>query len=84
VRKKERRIRRRERLEKRDEEFRLREQQGLFPPVTSEYSSSEEEEEEECDGGVLPERWQLAPPLTESRGGGKVASPRGGCGSARC
>jgi hypothetical protein len=50
-RKKERRIRRRERREQRDEEFRLREQQGLSPPATSEYSSLGEGEEEESDGG---------------------------------
>jgi hypothetical protein len=56
--KKERGIRRRE---QRDEEFRLREQQGLSPPATPEYSSSEEEEEE-SDGGRPPERWVPAPP----------------------
>jgi hypothetical protein len=40
ARKKERGIRRRERREQIDEEFRLREQQGLSPPATPEYSSS--------------------------------------------
>jgi hypothetical protein len=39
--KKERGIRRRERREHRDEELRWREQQGLSPPATLEYSSSE-------------------------------------------
>jgi hypothetical protein len=34
ARKKEKRIRRRERREQKDEEFRLREQQGLSPPAT--------------------------------------------------
>jgi hypothetical protein len=63
TRKKEKRIRWRERREQRSEEFRLREQQGLSLPVTSKYSSSEEEEEEESDGGrALPERWEPAPP----------------------
>jgi hypothetical protein len=63
ARKKEKRIRRWERREWRDEEFRLREQQGLSPPATSEDSSSGEEEEEEGDGGqALPERWEPAPP----------------------
>jgi hypothetical protein len=46
ARKKERSIWRRERWEQRCEEFRLREQQGLSSPGTSEYSSSDEEEEE--------------------------------------
>jgi hypothetical protein len=50
MRKKEKRIRRRERLEQRSEEFRLREQRGLSSPATSEYSSSDDEEEE-SDGG---------------------------------
>jgi hypothetical protein len=66
ARKRERRLRRRERREQRDEEFRLREQQGLSPPATSEDSSEEEEEEEEeeeDDGGrALPERWEPTPP----------------------
>jgi hypothetical protein len=48
--KKAKRIRRRECREQRSEEFRLREQQGLSSPATSEYSSSDEEEEE-SDGG---------------------------------
>jgi hypothetical protein len=53
VRKKEKRIRRREHREQRSEEFRLRELQGLSPPATSEYSSSLSEEE--SDGGrALP------------------------------
>jgi hypothetical protein len=57
ARKKEKRIRRRERREQKSEEFRLREQQGLSSPVTSEYSLSDEEEEKESDGGrALPER----------------------------
>jgi hypothetical protein len=54
ARKKERRIRWRERQEQRDEEFRLHELQGLSPPATSEYSSSGEGEEEESDGGQPP------------------------------
>jgi hypothetical protein len=46
-----------------DEEYHLREQQGLSPPATSEYSSSGEGEEEESDGGQAPsERWEPAPP----------------------
>jgi hypothetical protein len=43
ARKKERGIRCWERREQRDEEFQLREQQGLSPPTTSEYSFSDEE-----------------------------------------
>jgi hypothetical protein len=44
--------------ERRSEEFRLREQQGLSSPGTEEYSSSnkEEEEEEEVREQVLPDR----------------------------
>jgi hypothetical protein len=61
ARKKEKRIRRRERWEQRSEEFRLREQQGLSSPATSEYSSSDEEEESNR-GRALPERWEPAPP----------------------
>jgi hypothetical protein len=48
ARKKEKSIRRWEHREQRDAEFRLREQQGLSPPTTSEDSSSGEGEEE-CD-----------------------------------
>jgi hypothetical protein len=56
-------MRRCERRERRSEEFRLREQQGLSSPGTEEYSSSDKEEEEESDGGrVPPERWQPSPP----------------------
>jgi hypothetical protein len=44
-------MRQRERRERRSEEFRLREQQGLSSPGTGEYSLSGEEEEEESDGG---------------------------------
>jgi hypothetical protein len=65
---------------KSDEEFRLREQQGLSPLATSEYSSSGEEEEEESDGPPS-ERWEPTSPLTESRGGGRRASAWGGHGS---
>jgi hypothetical protein len=81
VRKKERRTRRRERREQRDEEYRLREQQGLSPLVTSEYSSLGEEEE--SDGGHALLRGGILHPLTESRRGGRGASARGGRGSAR-
>jgi hypothetical protein len=53
MRKRERSIWRREHRERRSEEFRLREQQGLSSPRTEEYSSSDEEEEE-SDGGRAP------------------------------
>jgi hypothetical protein len=52
--KKERRIRWQERREQRDKEYQLREQQGLCPPTTLEYSSPGEGEEEESDGGQAP------------------------------
>jgi hypothetical protein len=54
-----------ERRERRSEEFRLREQQGLSSPGIEEYSSSDEEEKEgreEDRGQVLPDRWEPAPP----------------------
>jgi hypothetical protein len=75
------RIRWRERQEQRDEEFWLRDQQGLFPPATSDYSSSGEEEEEESDGGRAPLRGGSMHPLVESRGGSRGASDWGGRGS---
>jgi hypothetical protein len=43
----------RERRERRNEEYLLREQQGLSSPGTEEYSSSEEDEVEEAGGQVL-------------------------------
>jgi hypothetical protein len=64
ARRKERKTWHRERHERRSEEFRLREQQGLSSLGTEEYSPSdaEEEEEEEVRGQVLPDRWERAPP----------------------
>jgi hypothetical protein len=53
--------RHRKRWERRSEEFRLCEQQGLSSPETEEYSSSDEEEEEEDRGQVLHGRWEPAP-----------------------
>jgi hypothetical protein len=44
-------MRHRKHRERRNEEYRLREQQGLSSPGTEEYSSSDEEEEEEEVGG---------------------------------
>jgi hypothetical protein len=58
-------IRRREHRERRSEEFRLREQQGLSSPRTEEYSSSGEEEEESDGGWAPPERWEPSPPRPE-------------------
>jgi hypothetical protein len=56
---KERRLRRRERLEQYDEEYRPREQQRLSP-LLAPVNSSSEEEEEESDGGA--ESWNPPPP----------------------
>jgi hypothetical protein len=50
VARKERARRRPERRERRSEEYRLREQQGLSSPGTEEYSSLEGDEEEETGG----------------------------------
>jgi hypothetical protein len=60
---KERKLKRWERLEQLDEEYRLREQQRLSPPLVSANSSSEEEEEESDGGRAAPERWNT-PPLS--------------------
>jgi hypothetical protein len=56
---KEKRFRRRDRLEQYNEEYRLREQQGLSPPLAPANSSSDEEEE--SDGRrVTSDRWDPA------------------------
>jgi hypothetical protein len=52
-----------ERLEQYDEEYRLREQQGLSPPLAPANSSSSLEEEESDGGRATPERWN-PPPLS--------------------
>jgi hypothetical protein len=88
--KKERRIRRRERREQRDKEYRLHEQQGLSPPMISEYSSSGEGEEEESDGGQAPLRGgSLRLPHREPRrdkclGRAWKCPPLGGLWKRRC
>jgi hypothetical protein len=82
ARKKEKSIRRRERREQRSEEFRLREQQGLSSPGTSEYSSSDEEEEEESDGGrAPPERWEPLPPSPRAAEAAEETTPGAGTGA---
>jgi hypothetical protein len=86
VRKNERRIRRRERLEQRDEEFRLSEQQGLSPLATSEYSSSGGEEKEESDGGRAPLRGGSLRRRRRSKrlGQERKRPPPGGLRKRRC
>jgi hypothetical protein len=82
ARKKEKGIRRRERRERRSEEFRLRELQGLSSPATSEFSSSDEEEEEESDGGrAPPERWEPSPPSPRAAEAAEETVPRAGVGA---
>jgi hypothetical protein len=82
ARKKERSIRRRERREWRSEEFRLREQQGLSSPGTSEYSSLDDEEEEESDGGrAPPERWEPSPPSPRAAEAAEETAPGAGTGA---
>jgi hypothetical protein len=71
----------REHRERRSEEFRLCEQQGLSSPGTEEYSSSDEEqeeEEEEVREQVLLDRWEPAPPLPEPAPVAGVPSPGAG------
>jgi hypothetical protein len=76
TREKERRIRWRESREQRDEEYRLREQQGLSPSATSKYSSSGGGEEDESDRGQPPsERWDPAPPSPRAAEAAKEQAP---------
>jgi hypothetical protein len=80
ARKKEKRIRRRERWEQRSKEFRLREQLGLSSLATSEYSSSDEEEE--SDGKrALPERWEPSPPSARAAVAVEETAPGVGAGA---
>jgi hypothetical protein len=82
ARKKERSIWRRERRERRTEEFRLCEQQGLSSPGTSEYSSSDEEGEEESDVGRAPaERWGPSPPSPRAAEVAEETAPGAGAGA---
>jgi hypothetical protein len=81
ARKKEKRIQRRESGEQISEEFRLREQQGLSSPVTSEYSLSDEEGEE-SDGGRAPlERWEPSPPSPRAAEAAEETAPEAGVGA---
>jgi hypothetical protein len=65
-----------------DEEFWLREQQGLCALATSEYSSSEEEEEEESDRGQAPpKRWEPAPPSPRAAEAAQEKVPGAGAGA---
>jgi hypothetical protein len=74
---KEQRIRRRERLEQYNEEYRLREQQGLCPPPPLENSLSDEKEE--IDGGrVVPDKWEPAPPSPQAEGAAVELAPEAG------
>jgi hypothetical protein len=68
------------RRERRNEEYHLREQQGLSSPGTEEYSSLDEEEreEEEVRGQSLLDRWEPAPPSPEPALVARVASPGAG------
>jgi hypothetical protein len=81
VRKKEKKIRRREGWEQRSEEFRLRKQQGLSSPATSEYSSSDEEEEESDGGRALPERWEPSPPSPRAAEAAEETAPGADAGA---
>jgi hypothetical protein len=64
---KERRIRWRERLEQYNEEYRLREQQGLSPPLDLVNSSSGKEEESDWER-TDSNRWEPAPPSSRAEG----------------
>jgi hypothetical protein len=63
----------------RSEEFRLREQQGLSSPATSEYSSSDNEEESDGER-ALAERWEAAPPLPRAAEPAEEIVPGAGAG----
>jgi hypothetical protein len=64
---KEKKLRRRERLEQYNEEYRLREQQGLSPPPASANSSSDEKEENDRER-TTSDRWEPAPPSPRAEG----------------
>jgi hypothetical protein len=74
-------IRRRERRERRSEEFRLHKQQGLSSPETEEYSLSGEEEEESDGGRAPPERWEPAPPSPRVAEAAEEMTPGAGAGA---
>jgi hypothetical protein len=64
---KEKKIKRRERLEQHDEEFQLRKQQGLSPLAALVNSSSDEEEESDGEWATS-DRWEPAPPSPRAEG----------------
>jgi hypothetical protein len=73
---KERKIRRRERLEQYNEEYRLQEQQGLSPPPALANSSLDEEE---SDGERTTScRWEPAPPSPQAEGTAVESTPEAG------
>jgi hypothetical protein len=73
---KEMKLRRWERQEQHNEEYRLREQQGLSPSPALANSSSDEEE---SDGErTTSHRWEPAPPIATGRGSGHGIGPQGG------
>jgi hypothetical protein len=74
--------RHRERRERRSEEYRLCEQQGLSSLGTEEYSSSEGDEDEEAGGQGPSDRWEPAPPSTELVSAARAASPGAGAAAA--
>jgi hypothetical protein len=74
---KERRIRWRERLEQYNEEYRLREQQGLSPPPALANSSSDEEEESNGEQTTF-DRWEPGPPSPRAEGAAVELIPEAG------
>jgi hypothetical protein len=77
AREKEKRFRRRERLEQYNMGYWLREQQGLSPTLAPANLSSDEEEEK-SDGGGPPPRGGIPSPIATGRGGGRGIGTRGG------
>jgi hypothetical protein len=73
---KERKIRWRERLEYYNEEYRLREQQGLSPPPALANSSLDEEESDE--ERTTSDRWEPAPPSPRAEGAAVELTPEVG------
>jgi hypothetical protein len=74
---KERKIRRRERLEQYNEEYRLQEQQGLSPPPA--LANSSLDDEEESDGERTTScRWEPAPPSPQAEGTAVESTPEAG------
>jgi hypothetical protein len=74
---KEKKLRRQERLEQYNKEYRLREQQGLSPPPALAISSSNEEEKSDGEQ-TTSDRWKPVPPSPRAEGATEELVPGAG------